>query len=405
MIRLPEPEKQFWLDMNVRLAEFCALRLNDQNFSKKVYRKLKSTDQTWYKLLIKELGAEYDGLFSLLQSLYHQNKTLFCQIYALKLFSDSIGNIDLIIQKAKDVLGDEYSIYEVLSEDDPRALILPIFLHDRDAIFDLYCDNVLKKSTIRTFSLISGSSGPIHTSQISTERVQRIMDAYQRAKRGDHRRIVVMWVLSQNEKIKIIFRRDKRSTTVIKKTAHNEAIKTADQKIFVFTENGSKLSAYLGREPAKTLEIAQYLAEKLFGQTITFNEEIIKKPVRVLDRFIDAILQINDPRVKLLAITVLNAPLSDQPMIEIRSMGRGLINQNIIELNSPSHALPLITNHSDLQSVTVQIQAQRFKLHFEVYGENVVIKCSNKGYNSEKKRIIEEYFNSFNMDDTNANSH
>ena len=403
MIRLPEAEKLFWLDINVRLAEFCALPLGDQKHAKRIYRILKASEQTWYRLLIKDFRAEGDGLFSFLQTQYHQNKTFFCQIYALKKFSDSIGNTELIINKARVVLGDEYPIYEVLAEDDPRGLILPIFHRSRDAIIDLYCDNVLKKSSIKTYNSISGFSQD-RPSQITQESVQRIMDTYQRGKRGDRRKIHVMWVMSQNGEIKIIFRRDKRSTTVIKKTAHNEAIKTADQKIFVFSENGSKLSAYLGREPKKTLEIAQHIAGKLFGRSMIFNEDIIKKPVIVLDRFIAAIQQTDNQRVKLFAITAVNTPLSNFPKIEIRSRGRGLINQNIIELSSSSHALPLVTSHSDLQNATVQIQEQKFKLHFEIEGENVIIKCSDKGYNAEKKRIIAEYFDSFNMDDSDANS-
>ena len=235
---------------------------------------------------------------------------------------------------------------------------------------------------------------------MTIESVQRILDSYQRGMRGDRRKIHVMWVMAHDGKIKIIFRKDKRSTTVIKKTIHNEAIKTADQKIFVFSDNGSKLSAYLGREPKKTVEIAQHLAGKLFARTMIFNEDIIKKPVIFLDRFINAIQETNPQRVKLFAITTVNTPLSNLPKIEIRSRGRETINQNIIELASTSHALPLILSHSDLQNATIQIQEQKFKLHFEIEGENVIIKCSDKGYNAEKKQIISEYFDSFNTDDT-----
>jgi hypothetical protein len=385
------------------LAEFCELPLNDQKHAKKIYNGLKESEQTWYTLLIRDFQAD-GGLFSFLQTQYHRNKILFCQIYALKKFSDNIGNTELIINKAREILGEDFPGYEILTGDDPRGLILPIFHRSRDAIIDLYCDNVMKNSKIKTYNAILGFSQG-HPSEISMESIQRIMNAFQRGKGRDRRKIHVMWVKNHNGKIKIIFRKDKRSTTVIKKTEHNEAIKTADQKIFVFEENGSILSAYLGREPKKTLEIAQHLAGKLFGRTIIFNEDIIKKPVRVLDRFIDAMQQENNQRVKLFAITAVNTPLSNSPKIEIRSRGRGLINQNIIELISTSHALPLVTNHSDLLNVTVQIQEQKFKLHFEIEGESVVIKCSDKGYNTEKKRLISEYFDSFNVDDSNANSH
>lgn len=403
MIHLPSSEIQFWLDINVKLEEFCNLRLSDQNHAKRLFKILKASKQAWYKVLKKELGTEEDNLYSILLTQYNQNKIFFCQIFTLKKFSDSIGNIDLIINKARHVLNEEYPQYEALSADDKRALILPIFLHDTtNSIFDLYCDNTLKKSSIKTYYSLSVTH-PVNPTQITVEKIQRIMDAYQREKRGEKRKIHVMWVMSENGKIKIVFRRDKRSTTVIKKTVHNEAIKTADQKIFVFTDNGSKLSAYLGREPKKTLEIAQFLAGRLFGQTFAYNEDIIKKPLIVLDHFIEAVQQSNNQRVKLLAITALNAPLSNLPMIEIRSLGNGLINENISEFSS--HGIPLITNHSYLTNVTVLIQNQRYRLHFEINGEDVIIKCSEKGYNAEKKRIIESYFDSFNTDDINANSH
>ena len=404
MIKIPERETQFWLDINVRLAEFCAIRLNDQNHAKRIYTILKASEQTWYRLLIRDFGANGNGLFSFLQTQYHRNKTLFCQIYALKKFSDSIVNTELIVNKAKEVLGEDYSGYKILAEDDPRGLILPIFYRSRDdAIFDLYCDNIMKKSSVKTFNAISGFSQgePTH---ITRESVQEILNLYQKAKRGDQRKIHVMWVSSQNNKIKIIFRRDKRSTTVIKKTAHNEAIKTADQKILVFTDNGSKLSAHLGREPIKTLEIVRHLAGKLFGRTLVFNEDIIRKPVRVLDRFISAIKEEDNQQVRVFAITVVNTPLTNFPTIEIRSRAREPINQNIIELSSPSYALHLITNHSELLNATVQIQEQKFKLHFKIESGSVIINCSDKGYNTEKKRIISDYFDSFNTDDTNANS-
>jgi|GEM_PF-1965462 len=399
MVRLPDQEKLFWLDLNVRLAEFCELPLNDQKHARKIYNLLRASEQTWYRLLIKDFNAGSGGLFSFLLTQYHQDKTFFCQIFALKKFSDTIEDMDMIINKAKDVLGEEYPIYEVLTEEDPRGLILPIFHRSRDAIIDLYCDNVLKRSSIRTYNSILGFREG-QPAQVTIESVQRILDSYQRGMRGDRRKIHVMWVMAHDGKIKIIFRKDKRSTTVIKKTIHNEAIKTADQKIFVFSDNGSKLSAYLGREPKKTVEIAQHLAGKLFARTMIFNEDIIKKPVIFLDRFINAIQETNPQRVKLFAITTVNTPLSNLPKIEIRSRGRETINQNIIELASTSHALPLILSHSDLQNATIQIQEQKFKLHFEIEGENVIIKCSDKGYNAEKKQIISEYFDSFNTDDT-----
>ena len=121
MVRLPDQEKLFWLDLNVRLAEFCELPLNDQKHARKIYNLLRASEQTWYRLLIKDFNAGSGGLFSFLLTQYHQDKTFFCQIFALKKFSDTIEDMDMIINKAKDVLGEEYPIYEVLTEEDPRG--------------------------------------------------------------------------------------------------------------------------------------------------------------------------------------------------------------------------------------------------------------------------------------------
>lgn len=403
MIHLPQTEIQWWLDINVRLAEFCEIRLNDQQHSKKLYNVLKGSEDSWYELLIRDFHVEEHGLFPFLESLYHRDKILFCQIFALKKFSDSITSPDLIIKKAKSVLGEDFRGYEILAGDDLRGLILPIFHRDPNALIELYCDNVMKKSSIKTFhGTIGFNQG--HPAEITKDNVQRILNAFQRRKGADRRKIHVMWVNSQNGKIKILFRKDKRSTTVIKKTDHNEAVKTADQKIFVFEENGAKLTAYLGRERIKTVEIAQHLAGKISGRTIIFNEDIITKSIAVFSRFIDAINEVNPPRVRLLALTATNAPLSDTPTIAIRSRGRGLINQNLVDLASPAHALPLINSHSDLQSVTILIDEEKFKLHFDIKRNDVIIKCSDKGYNAERKRIISEYFDTFNQEATDANS-
>lgn len=402
MVRFPANEKQFWLDLNIRLEEFCALRLGDLKHSKRLFRILKSSEQTWYRLLIKDFNANGSGgLFSFLQIQYHQNPILFCELYALKKFSDNIVDQELIINKAREILGADFSIYEALTADDPRGLILPVFYRNRDAIIDLYCENIFKISSIKTYNSVLGFSQGQPTA-ITRENIQRIMNGFQRNHRRDKRQIQVFWVFSQNGTIKIIFRRDKRSSTVIKKTAHNEAVKTADQKILIFTENGSKLSAYLGRERNKTLEIAQYLAGKLFGRTMIFNEDIINKPVVAIDNFIAAIKESNPVRVRLLALTAINSPSTNLPRIEIRSRGRGLINEDINYLTS--HALPLTASASDIQSVTVLIQEQKFKIQFEIQGNSVIIKCSDKGYNAERKRIISEYFDTFIPEDTHANS-
>jgi hypothetical protein len=402
MIHLPQTEIQWWLDINIRLAEFCGLHLRDQQHSKKLYNILKGSEDTWYKLLIRDFQIEEDGLLSFLQSLYHRDIILFCQIFALKKFSDTIISPDLIVNKAKNVLGEDFRGYEILAGDDLRGLILPIFHRNRDALIDLYCDNVMKKSSIKTYNATLGFNQG-HPAEITKESVQRLLNTFQRRKGSDRRPIHVMWVNSHQETIKIIFRKDKRSTTVIKKTSHNEAVKTADQKILVFTEGGLKLTAYLGLERSKTLEIAQYLAGKLFGRTIIFNEDIIKKPIRVLDRFIAALKQPNNSQVRVFGISAVNSPLTNFPTIEIRSRAREPINQNIIELSSP-YGLHLLTNSSELMNAVVQIQEKKYKIHFEIEGQNVIIKCSDKGYNTEKKRIISDYFDSFNVDDTDANS-
>jgi hypothetical protein len=99
----------------------------------------------------------------------------------------------------------------------------------------------------------------------------------------------------------------------------------------------------------------------------------------------------NEKIVQLLGIRVRNVPLDGSPIMEIRSSNNEPINKNIVRLEK-DHNLLLLSDLSALESAIVLIDGLSFNLRFNEEPEKVVITCSNKGYNEEEKKRVEDYF-------------
>ena len=116
-------------------------------------------------------------------------------------------------------------------------------------------------------------------------------------------------------------------------------------------------------------------------------------PKPLLEPFISAIKNGNEKIVQLLGIRVRNVPLDGSPIMEIRSSNNEPINKNIVHLET-DHKLVLLSDLSALESAIVLIDGLSFNLRFNEEPEKVVITCSNKGYNEEEKKRVEDYFSS-----------
>jgi len=392
MAEIDPIELKFWEDLEVSLKEICEDSFSDEKCIRKLYNKLKESES--WELIIKSQFGEQSDLYSALSRLYSTNPKIFFQIFAVRLFADKIFNNNLITDKAKMLLDDKNKQLLSLDLDDPKCLILPIFFTNRDAIIDLFYENLISKFNIKNFYSSKVSLPNTQKESPDKELIEKLLKKYdtskkKRIKRKSH----VWWVTKEGDKLKIYFRREKRAATPIKIVSHNEFIKTADSKILIFSEDGRRLDAYLGKEPKRTLEIANYLAQQLYDKQISYEEKLMDFPKSKLEPFVSAIKSGNEKIVQLLGIRVKNVPLDGSPIMEIRSSNNEPINKNIVRLET-DHKLVLLSDFSALESAIVLIDGLSFNLRFNEEPEKVVITCSNKGYNEEEKKRVEDYFSS-----------
>jgi hypothetical protein len=392
MTILDSTEVKFWGNLDVSLKEICEDITIEEKCIKKLFNKLK--DLECWEIAIKIQFNSHSDLYTTLSQIFHSNKTLFFQIFATKVFSDKILDNQLIIDKATKILaGDKRKIIPIVS-DDPKCLVLPIFLTNPDAIVDLFYENLITKFNIKTFYAMKETETKKPLMDITKDTIQKLLNKYdnlkkKRIKRKSH----VWWVISDGDQLKIYFRREKRAATAIKFVTHNEFIKTADAKILIFSENGNRLDAGLGREPTRSLAIADFLAQQLFDPNISYEEKIMEFSKETIFPFVNAIKAGDEKIAKILEIRVKNAPLEGSPIVEIRSSVNEPINKNIRELEK-KHNLLLISDSANILNATVLIDDIPYKLHFNVKSETVVITCSNRGYRDEEKKNIERFFES-----------
>jgi len=392
MAAIDPADLKFWGNLEVSLKEVCEDITPNERCVKKLFNKLKESES--WELAIKSQFGPHSDLFSSLSQLYTSNPTLFFQIFAARIFADKIVDNDLITEKAKKILSGKNEELLSLELDDPKCLVIPIFFTNQDAIVDLFYENLISKFNIKNF--YSSKTPAPKESKVNADKdsIDKLLKKYDNSKKKRiKRKSHVWWVIEEGNKLKIYFRREKRAATPIKVVSHNEFIKTADSKILIFSEDGRRLDAYLGKEPKRTLEIANYLAQQLYDPQIVYEEKIMEYPKPLLEPFISAIKNGNEKIVQLLGIRVRNVPLDGSPIMEIRSSNNEPINKNIVHLET-DHKLVLLSDLSALESAIVLIDGLSFNLRFNEEPEKVVITCSNKGYNEEEKKRVEDYFSS-----------
>jgi hypothetical protein len=395
MAEIDPADPKFWENLEVSLKEVCEGITPNEKCVKKLYNKLKESES--WELAIKSQFGNHSDLLSTLSQLSAANSTLFFQIFAARIFADRIVDNDLITEKAKKTLVGKNKELLSLELDDPKCLVIPIFFTNHNAIVDLFYENLISKFNIKNFYSVKKPVPKEPKSIANIDSIDKLLKKYdnskkKRIKRKNH----VWWVIEEGDKLKIYFRREKRAATPIKVVSHNEFIKTADSKILIFSDNGKRLDAYLGREPKRTLEIANFLAQQLYDPQIVYEEKVMEYPKPLLEPFISAIKNGNEKFVQLLGIRVRNVPLDGSPIMEIRSSNNEPINKNIVHLEK-DHNLLLLSDLSSLESATVLIDGTAFNLRFNEDPEKVVITCSNKGYNEEEKKKVEKYFSSLKM--------
>jgi len=392
MAELVPNEMKFWANLDVSLKEICEETVIAEKCIKKLFNKLKDSE-SWEIIIKSQFDSNLD-LYSILTQIFHSDKALFFQIFAAKVFSDKILNNELIVNKAKLILEGENKKLLSVEFDDPKCLILPILLTNRDAIVDLFYENLITKFNIKTFYAAKETETKKTLTNITKETIQKLLNKYDNSKKKRiKRKSHVWWVISEGDHLKIYFRREKRVATAIKFVTHNEFFKTADAKILIFSENGNRLDAGLGREPKRSLEIANFLAQQLFDPNISYEEKIMEFPKETILPFVNAIKEGNEKIAKIIGIRVKNAPLDGSPILEIRSSSNEPINKNIRELEK-RHNLLIISDPANILNAIVLIDEISYNLHFNVKSKTVVITCSNKGYRDEEKKNVEKFFES-----------
>jgi len=387
---MDKDKTQYWERLDVSLEDILEETENiREKIITKVVNKLGQNDD-WLKVLRVVLGKEGD-LQSILSDLYAHKRDTFYEIYASAKFSDRIVDQSLIRKKADRILTAKYSETLALKLEDPKPLTLPLFLVNADALVDLYYDDLLGKSSIRSYFYEHTTSALHDFSALNKQQVQRFIQGYERTRRkSQRRRSRIWWLINEDGKIKIFFRREKKGRTAVRKVDHNEFIKTADWKIFVFSENGKKLDVVSNREPKRAVKIANYVASQIFGIEIAYEEKHTEIPRATLQGFVTAI---KTQSIDILELRVRNAPIDGSPYLDLRSNSSNSLNKAVTDL-AEINQLNLLSDPTKIQSAKIRLKGKTFNIKFEPVGSYIRIVCRNKGYGEKERRVIEEFFNS-----------
>jgi hypothetical protein len=232
-------------------------------------------------------------------------------------------------------------------------------------------------------------SGHLALNRFSSKKIESLLQEFERTRRAKRSRPVKLWWFhSDDEKGRIVFRREKNARSQLKLVRRNIFHKTGDEKIFIFSDHGNVLEMCSRREPKRTVKIAEFIVRKLTGQKVKYAEVINQYDSTRVDEFINRLKSNKIGNAKLLSIKVRNAPLVNSPMIELQCSECLVPTMKDLEEH---HNLSLATRSADILSLRIQLDGRAYGLKTRVEGNEIEFISDNRNLPDLDKQRISQF--------------
>ena len=377
-----------WQDIDVDIKQINEdVELKGEKIIQKLWNVIQSSDcaDDWINVIKKVYNI--NDVEQFLNKIYYTNKLEFINLYCCYKFSISVINANIIRNMAIIKLTDNG--YKIDEDGNPSPYILPLFKERKETLTDIYYEDLIRTSLFQPYSCITKINKPIDPLKKNSESIQKILNRFENAKKTTpKRKSKVWWVTSDDNSINIFFRREKKGHSSIRQLAHNNFLKTADFKIIKFSNNCKRVEIY-AKEIGKTIEIAEYVATLLISESVEYGEEVTKVNISTMEKFAKDAQASN--KIEVLDIKIRNVPLTNSPLLELRTLNGLPINNALKELKE-THKMNILYDTINIQSAIVKLNNITYNVSFKPNGSTITIFCTNKGYSLEDKELLYAYF-------------
>jgi hypothetical protein len=382
---------EYWESLGISIEDITD---REAQLKGKICRRLANKLEKLSEDCLPELRRTYKvrgkSLLEALQFLYHRSKDEFRELFALAVFAERKINPEIIYSIASRKLNDS-SLSRRISDKtiDSLTLLLILLKDDPQNLRQIYYDYLTQRSTFKKFVCEPRLSDRMVLNRFGFEKIESLLQEFETTRSYKQNRPVKLWWFdSDDEKGRIVFRREKSARSELRLVRRNEFHKTGDEKIFLFSDYGNVLDVFSRREPSRTVKIAEFIVRKLTGQKARYHEVINQYDSVKVDEFIDRLITGKIGNAKLLSIKVRNVPLVNSPMIELACSESLMPTLKDLEEN---HDLNLMTRSADVLSLRIQVDGRAYSLRTRAEGNEIEFITDNRNLLDTEKGKISEF--------------
>jgi len=381
---------EFWESLGISIDDIVDKETEmKEGICRRLAHKLEKLSEDYFQLVKDTFKTSGDSFPEILQSLYSSSRDEFIELFALAEFAEKKINPEIIYEVASGKLTGGIARRNSEKTVDSVAVLLPLLKSNPESIRKIYYDYLTQRSAMKKFISEPRLSNPLTLSRFSSKKIESLLQEFERTRRAKQKRPVKLWWFdNDDEKGRVVFRREKNARSQLKLVGRNVFHKTGDEKIFIFREHGNVLEMCSRREPKLTVKIAEFILRKLTRQNVKYVEVINHYDSAKVDEFINRLKLDEIENAKLLSVRIRNAPLVNSPMVELQCSECLVPTIKDLEEN---HNLSLITRSADILSLRIQFDGRAYNLKTRVEGNEIEFISDNKNLRDLDKQKISQF--------------
>jgi hypothetical protein len=382
--------KEFWESLGISIDDIVDKEVElEEKICQRLAHKLESLSEDYFQIVKDTYKIDGDSLVEIARSLYSSSRPEFIDLFALAVFAEKGINPKIVYEvgskRLKDALARRISDRTI----DSDAVLLPLLKTDPECLRQVYYEYLIQRSSFKRYVCEPRLANPLNLKRVSFKKMENLLQTFEKKRRIRLRRPIKLWWFdSDDEKGRIVFRREKNARTHLKLVAKNVFQKTGDEKIFIMRDGGNVLEIYSRREPRRTVKIAEFIIYSLTGQSIRYSEVINRFGSARVDDFINRLKSNGIVNASLLSVKVRNVPLANSPMMELQCSE--CVVPAIKELEE-KHSLTIATRSADILGLRIKLDGRIFNLKTKVEGSDIEILSDNKNLRDPDKQKISQF--------------
>ncbi|MCJ8306422.1 MAG: hypothetical protein HRU07_05165 [Nitrosopumilus sp.] len=379
-----KPEKDFWGELDISVDDALEFEQSKKRTWLTLHSKM-SKFPGWFEVINRE-ESKKRNFKEYFKHQFKKYKINFYRNYFLCQFASVVDTI-AIKERLPDEIRSKYSQELENGIFSYQSMLYPIYKLNKELLVGIFYDSLINKASMKMFEFNSTVQLDF-IEKLNNKIIQKHLQTLQDD--GTIRRNFQLWWFDKKEdRTKVLIRTESKRRSSIHQVAQNTFLKTAGDKIMVFSDNGKKLEV-LSKEAPTVAKWASMIVSKVIQKEVKYIPIPNQHESDKIFKFLIDIQQGKIDNVSLIGIEVKNTILINSPTISLDSSES--ISESLTELQN-KHKITLLNSIEDINHVILIYDDITYKLLLNTENGITTISFDNRNLHEPEKNKFYEILN------------